>query len=97
MELKFIKFVCVSNLCWLNKIILFIWNFGVWIMAEKSHLKLLMVATEYPPMKGGVGRYTYNLVSAIRKIGVDINVVSAEEGNGDYKGLSPFNKTNSMF
>ena len=30
-------------------------------------MRILIVSGEYPPMKGGVGRYTYNLVSALRK------------------------------
>lgn len=59
-------------------------------------LKILMVCTEYPPMHGGIGRYTYNLVKALQLKGiVDIKIVSSSEGNGDYKGLSPFNKNNT--
>jgi glycosyltransferase involved in cell wall biosynthesis len=30
-------------------------------------LRILIVSGEYPPMKGGVGRYTYNLVNALKK------------------------------
>ncbi len=30
-------------------------------------MKVLVVSGEYPPMKGGVGRYTYNLVHALAK------------------------------
>jgi glycosyltransferase involved in cell wall biosynthesis len=30
-------------------------------------LRILIVTGEYPPMKGGVGRYTFNLVDALRK------------------------------
>src|SRR5215216_3797587 len=30
-------------------------------------MKILLVSGEYPPMKGGVGRYTYNLVHALTK------------------------------
>jgi glycosyltransferase involved in cell wall biosynthesis len=30
-------------------------------------LRILVVTGEYPPMKGGVGRYTYNLVNALKK------------------------------
>ena len=29
---------------------------------QESIPKILMVSTEYPPMRGGVGRYTFNLV-----------------------------------
>jgi glycosyltransferase involved in cell wall biosynthesis len=32
---------------------------------------------------------------AMQGIGIDTHVVSGEEGNGDYKGLSPYNKNNS--
>jgi glycosyltransferase involved in cell wall biosynthesis len=30
-------------------------------------LRILIVTGEYPPMKGGVGRYTFNLVNALKK------------------------------
>ena len=30
-------------------------------------MRILIVTGEYPPMKGGVGRYTFNLVDALRK------------------------------
>lgn len=56
-----------------------------------------MVCTEYPPMQGGIGRYTHNLVKSLQANGVDnISVVSSSEGIGDYKGLSPFSKNNSQ-
>jgi glycosyltransferase involved in cell wall biosynthesis len=38
-------------------------------------MKILVVSGEYPPMKGGVGRYTKNLVQAIaKKPNVDVSV-----------------------
>jgi glycosyltransferase involved in cell wall biosynthesis len=37
-----------------------------------------MVSTEYPPMMGGVGRYTYNLTKGLRKLGLGIHVVCDE-------------------
>ena len=38
-------------------------------------MKILVVSGEYPPMKGGVGRYTYNLVHAMaKKNNVDVSV-----------------------
>lgn len=38
-------------------------------------MKILVVSGEYPPMKGGVGRYTKNLVHAIaRKSNVEVSV-----------------------
>ena len=38
-------------------------------------MKILVVSGEYPPMKGGVGRYTKNLVHAIaKKSNVEVSV-----------------------
>jgi glycosyltransferase involved in cell wall biosynthesis len=38
-------------------------------------MKVLVVSGEYPPMKGGVGRYTYNLVHALaKKSNIDVSV-----------------------
>lgn len=54
-----------------------------------------MVSTEYPPMIGGVGRYTSNLSAALRKSGQEVIVLSSEKGDGDFKGISPTNKNNS--
>ena len=58
-------------------------------------LKILMVCTEYPPMQGGVGRYTHNLVKSLRSNNLDVIVVSSSDGSGDYTGISPCNKRNS--
>jgi glycosyltransferase involved in cell wall biosynthesis len=58
-------------------------------------LKILMVCTEYPPMQGGVGRYTHNLVKSLRSNNLDVIVVSSSDGSGDYSGISPCNKHNS--
>ena len=45
-------------------------------------MKILVVSGEYPPMKGGVGRYTKNLVHALaKKPGVEVSV--AIGGNND--------------
>ena len=43
-------------------------------------MKVLMVSTEYPPMRGGVGRYSANLVQALRKTGdgIEVDVVWAK-------------------
>lgn len=60
-----------------------------------TDLKILMVCTEYPPMQGGVGRYTHNLVNSLRSNNIDVTVVSSSDGSGDYKGISPHNKNNS--
>jgi len=43
-------------------------------------MKILVISGEYPPMKGGVGRYTYNLVNALvkkRDIVVSVAISSA--------------------
>jgi len=60
-----------------------------------TDFKILMACTEYPPMQGGVGRYTHNLVSELRSNNIDVTVVSSSDGSGDYKGISPHNKNNS--
>lgn len=60
-----------------------------------SDIKILMVCTEYPPMQGGVGRYTYNLVKSLRSNNSNVFVVSSSDGSGDFKGISPYNTNNS--
>jgi glycosyltransferase involved in cell wall biosynthesis len=54
-----------------------------------------MVSTEYPPMPGGVGRYTANLTRELRKLGFDVYVVCNDMGKGEFSGLSPTNAKNS--
>lgn len=54
-----------------------------------------MVSTEFPPMKGGVGRYTYNLANSLRKRGVDVFVVCDVNGMGEYRKISSTNPNNS--
>lgn len=61
----------------------------------QSNLKVMMVCTEFPPMHGGVGRYTYNLVKSLRLYNIKVVVVSDAHGLGDYKGISPYSKKNS--
>src|SRR5688572_32630372 len=60
-------------------------------------MKILMVSTEYPPMRGGVGRYGANLVQALRErgTGIEVDVVCNEDGEGNFKGISPSNERNS--
>jgi glycosyltransferase involved in cell wall biosynthesis len=60
-------------------------------------MKVLMVSTEYPPMRGGVGRYTSKLVQALRRTGdgIEVDVVCNEDGNGEFRGISPNNERNS--
>ncbi|MDQ6723203.1 MAG: glycosyltransferase family 4 protein [Thermoproteota archaeon] len=62
---------------------------------RKRNFDILMVCTEYPPMQGGIGRYTFNLVKSLRAKGIEIKVLSNSDGAGDYDGLSPTNKNNS--
>lgn len=64
-------------------------------MENENKLKILMVSTEYPPMQGGVGRYTFNLVKALRSFNIQVSVCSGNEGDGEYKGLYPDNTENS--
>ena len=63
-------------------------------MTENQVPKILMVSTEYPPMRGGVGRYTFNLVRQLRKKGLNVLVACNEEGDGDFFGLAPENNAN---
>jgi glycosyltransferase involved in cell wall biosynthesis len=60
-------------------------------------MKVLMISTEYPPMRGGVGRYTANLVQALRSTGdgIEVYVVCNEDGSGEFRGISPSNDRNS--
>jgi len=58
-------------------------------------MKILMVSTEYPPMKGGVAHYSQKLVGSLRNEGLEVSVVCNEHGNGDFMGISPYNRHNS--
>ncbi|MDQ3868353.1 MAG: glycosyltransferase [Thermoproteota archaeon] len=62
---------------------------------HKIMMQLLMVSIEYPPMPGGIGRYTANLTNALSKLGLDVYVVCDEKGDGQYSGISPKNPHNS--
>ena len=64
-------------------------------ISSSENLRILMVSPEYPPINGGVGRYTYNLVNELKRQGLDVYVVCDNRGNGDYSGLSPNNMHNS--
>jgi glycosyltransferase involved in cell wall biosynthesis len=57
--------------------------------------KVLMVSPEYPPINGGVGRYTYNLVQELKRQGIKVYIVCDKPGRGDFVGLSPQNPCNS--
>ena len=58
-------------------------------------ISVLMVSTEYPPMPGGVGRYTRNLTLALKKLGIDVYIACNERGEGNFFGLDASNKENS--
>jgi glycosyltransferase involved in cell wall biosynthesis len=62
---------------------------------NQTAIKVMIVSTEYPPMQGGIGRYTYNLVKSLRANNVETFVVSNSDGLSDYTGLSPSSKNNS--
>ena len=54
-----------------------------------------MISTEYPPMQGGVGRYSEKLVDSLRSEGIQVFVVCNEDGKGEFNGISPNNDDNS--
>ena len=54
-----------------------------------------MISTEYPPMQGGIGRYSKKLVDSLRNEGVEVFVVCSKHGKGDFDGIYPKNKDNS--
>jgi glycosyltransferase involved in cell wall biosynthesis len=58
-------------------------------------MKILMVSTEYPPMKGGVAHYSQKLAGSLSNEGLEVSVVCNEHGNGDFTGISPYNRHNS--
>jgi len=60
-----------------------------------GNLRILMISPEYPPINGGVGRYTYNLVQELKRQEIDVYVACDSRGNGDFVGLSPNNIHNS--
>jgi glycosyltransferase involved in cell wall biosynthesis len=60
-----------------------------------ERLRVLMVSPEYPPINGGVGRYTYNLVQELKRHRVEVYVACDNRGKGDFVGLSPNNIHNS--
>ena len=62
---------------------------------SSQNLRILMVTTEYPPINGGVGRYTYNLVKELKRQGLEVHVACDSRGNGDYTDLSPNSMHNS--
>jgi hypothetical protein len=49
-----------------------------------------MVSTQYPPVHGGIGHYTYNLVKTLWLNELDVTLVSDTYGSGDYGGRKLF-------
>ena len=64
-------------------------------MIKNNEIKVLMVSTEYPPMKGGVGRHAANLTKELRKNGLTVFVACNKDGDGNFFGLAPTNDHNS--
>ena len=64
-------------------------------LTDRKPMRVMMITTEYPPMQGGVGRYSANLVTSLRKVGLEVLVICNEKGNGDLYGLHPSNPHNS--
>lgn len=58
-------------------------------------LSILLVSPEFPPMPGGVGRYTYNLKKSLTDLGFNVQVVCDERGKGEFSGISQYNQNNS--
>lgn len=65
------------------------------IFFDVHPISVLMVTTEYPPMPGGVGRYTSNLALALKNLGIKVYIACNERGEGDFFGLDASNKENS--
>lgn len=62
---------------------------------ESQFPSILLVSPEYPPMPGGIGRYTHNLKKKLIEMGFKVQVVCDKRGNGDFSGISQHNPRNS--
>jgi glycosyltransferase involved in cell wall biosynthesis len=58
-------------------------------------LSILLVSPEYPPMPGGVGRYTFHLREKLVEMGFTVQVVCDKRGNGEFAGIAQHNMNNS--
>lgn len=65
------------------------------VKTKEKIIHILMVSVEYPPINGGIGRYTYNLTENLMKLGCEVYIVCNEKGHGHFDGLSPTNLHNS--
>ena len=63
--------------------------------SSSRKIRILMVSPEYPPINGGVGRYTHNLVNELKRQGLEVYVACDNRGKGDFLGLCPKNMHNS--
>lgn len=59
-------------------------------------LSILLVSPEFPPMSGGIGRYTYNLKKNLIGMGLTVQVVCDRRGAGEFSGISQNNARNSQ-
>jgi glycosyltransferase involved in cell wall biosynthesis len=62
---------------------------------ENPTLSVLLVSPEYPPMAGGVGRYTLHLREKLVEMGFTVQVVCDKQGNGEFAGIAQYNPNNS--
>jgi glycosyltransferase involved in cell wall biosynthesis len=69
------------------------------MLVETSHkvppLSILLVSPEYPPMPGGVGRYTSHLKDNLIEMGFTVQVICDKRGNGEFSGIGQYNPKNS--
>ena len=65
------------------------------ISRENPPLSVLLVSPEYPPMAGGVGRYTFHLKEKLVELGYIVHVVCDKRGNGEFSGIYQQNPRNS--
>ena len=65
------------------------------IESESRPLSILLVSPEFPPMSGGIGRYTYNLKKSMIEMGLTVQVVCDRRGDGEFSGIAQLNARNS--
>lgn len=65
------------------------------VKTKEKIIRILMASVEYPPINGGIGRYTYNLTKNLMKLGCEVYIACNEKGHGQFGGLSPTNVHNS--
>jgi glycosyltransferase involved in cell wall biosynthesis len=69
------------------------------MLVETGHidppLSILLVSPEYPPMPGGVGRYTSHLKKNLVEMGFTVQVICDKRGNGEFSGIGQHNPKNS--